>query len=608
MKKYFPHLIFAAVTLAIMLPLYQSGFVFLLDMVFTPSLDLGKHFQDGIFPASMPLTVLVKLFSFVLPIDVIQKIILSLLLFLPGLFMFKLARLFLPMKWAVLSGIFYILNPYVYERFLAGHWYVLLGYAFFPLLVKLFLEFLEKQNNKNFFKFAFLFSVYPILSLHWAYIAFWFLILLGVVYLCWFHSPARPWNLFAKKRQSRNHSLKNLVMGLRSLSRTLIRERFTSLSLRYASRNDSKNKRSIKYLFYGIFLFLIINSFWLVGFLSPSSDYYKFSLNDFRAFATQADPSFGVFFNVLSLYGFWNIDYLSVKDFSQYWWILTFVVLFFSVYGVYKFALARLGRCEPSLVPKIDTSEGSCLPRIRILSIALSIAFIPIVLLSVGYGSEITKPVINFFYAFLPGFKGLRETEKLVGLLAFSYAILAPIGGLAYAKKQKYVFALLVLVPFLSVWTIFWGFNGQLKPSDYPGSWYQANEILKQNENNKLLFLPWHGYARMSFANFKNIANISPRFFQVEVVAGKNINNAYLLECDQGIWDKKMFQLLQGFETLDENIDFLRSEGITHIALIKEMDYRRYGFLDESTRLERILEDDNLVLYELGSQRVHPVK
>ena len=60
-----------------------------------------------------------------------------------------------------------------------------------------------------------------------------------------------------------------------------------------------------------------------------------------------------------------------------------------------------------------------------------------------------------------------------------------------------------------------------------------------------------------------------------------------------------MFQLLQGFETLDENIDFLSSEKITHIILAKEIDYEMYGFLDESERLEKILEDDNLVLYEV---------
>jgi len=577
MKKYLPHFAFTAIVLAVMLPLYQSGFVFLLDMIFTPNLDLGNYLKGESLSASLPITILIKLFSFILPLEIIQKIILSLVLFLPGFFMYKLAKLFLPMKWAVLSGVFFMLNPYVYERFLAGHWYVLLGYAFFPLLVKFFLEFLEKSNNKNFLKFALLFSVFPILSLHWAYISFWFLILLGIVY-------------FAVRN-------KNSVFVIPAKAGIQDSTMFDDKHLEGASHYRIVFQTFIKYIACSIILFLTINSFWLVGFLSSSGAYYKFSLNDFKAFATQSDPTFGVFFNVLSLYGFWNVDYFSAKDFFQFWWIPTLIILFFTGYGIYKLCL---GRYEPSLVPKIDASEDSRRPMAQILCLTLTIAFIPIVLLSVGYGSEITKPIINFLYEFLPGFKGLRETEKLVGLLAFSYAILFSTGGFFFAKKLKYVFPLFLLIPFLVAWPMLWGFSGQVKTSDYPKSWYQANETLKQDENNKLLFLPWHGYPRLSFAGYRRIANPAPRFFQAETVFGKNIDNAYLLECDQGIWDKKMFQLLQGFETLDENIDFLRSQGITHILLAKEADYERYGFLKKSKQLEKVLETDDVVLWKVG--------
>lgn len=540
MKKYFSYLTFIAIALAIMLPLYQSGFVFLLDMIFTPHLNLSDCLENGI-DAGFPITVLIKFLSFIIPLEIIQKIILSLVLFLPGLFMYKLSKLFLPEKWAILSGIFYLLNPYVYERFLAGHWFVLLGYAFFPLLVKLFLEFLEKRNNKSFIKFALLFSVFPLISLHWVYIAFWFLLLLGIIYFFYI--------------------TKNKISSCFSF---------------------------LKFLAIQIILFLIINSFWLFNFFNPSGAYNKFSLNDFAAFTTKTDPNFGVLFNVLSLYGFWGSDFFLPKDFSPHWWILSLIVLFFSVYGAYKLFFTNKKNKFPA---RNSTS--------RLLVLTLSIIFIPTVLLSIGYGSEITKPIINFLSTFLPGFNGLRETEKLVGLLAFSYAILVPIGGLAFAKKQKYVFVLLVIVPFISVWTIFCGFNGQLQSNDYPRSWYQANEILKQDENNKLLFLPWHGYPNVPFANNAIISNPASRFFQVEVIAGKNIDSVYLLECDQGIWDKKILAILHGFETLDENIEFLQSENVTHIMLAKFPNWERYGFLEESNKLQKIFETDDLVLYKI---------
>ncbi|MCK5123115.1 MAG: hypothetical protein KAQ87_03130 [Candidatus Pacebacteria bacterium] len=539
MKKYLPCLIFAVITLAIMFPLYQSGFVFLLDMIFTPHSNFNNYINSGT-SSDLPIKILIELFSFILPLEIIQKIILSLVLFLPGLLMYKLTKLFLPEKWAILSGIFYMLNPFVYERFLAGHWYVLLGYAFFPLLVKLFLEFLEKSNNKNFLKFAFLFSVFPILSLHWAYISTGFLLILATVYL--FLSPAK------------------------------------------------EIKKLAKYSILLILSFLIINSFWLLNFFSPSGNYYKFSLNDFAAFTTKADPNFGVLFNVLSLYGFWGSDFFLPKDFSPYWWILTLIILFFSIYGIYKLFFvnkeAKLP-CRGSLASKS-------------LALTLFIIFIPTVLLSIGYSSEITKPIINFLYEFLPGFKGLRETEKLVGLIAFSYAILVPIGGFVYAKKQKYIFALLILIPFLSTWTIFWGFNRQLQSNDYPKSWYQTNQILKEDENNKLLFLPWHGYPNVPFANNAIISNPASKFFQIEVIASKSIDSVYLLELDQGIWDKKILALLHGLETLDENTEFLQSENITHIMLAKFPNWERYGFLEESNKLQKTFETNDLVLYKIN--------
>lgn len=544
MKKYLPHAIFAAIVLAIMLPLYRRGFIFALDMIFTPGVNLGYYLRDGAIPADFPIMVLIKLLGFILPMDIIQKFILSFILFLSGFLMYRLAKKILPEKWAILSGIFYMVNPFVYERFLAGHWYILLGYAIFPLLVELFMEFLERGDKRSFVKFALLFSVFPIIALHWAYISAGFLLILGFV---------------------RYYIMRKDKLG----------------NSEYFSQ--ARVKKFAVFSALGAAIFLVINSFWLIGFLNPTGDYRGIGSGDFEAFKTQSDKSFGVFFNVLSLYGFWSKGYFSTKDFFSYWWILTPVMLFFAVYGIIGFK-------------KIGRGEGGIK---KFLIPALAAIFVPVVLLSVGYGSGISKPVIDLLREFLPGFNGFRDTEKISGLLAFSYAILVPLGGLVFARKQKYIFWLIALVPFASTYTILWGFSGQLKASDYPVSWYEADKMLIQDKNSKLLFLPWHGYPNISFVDNYKISNPAPKFFKVSVVASKNTDNAYLDESKEGVWDKKMFLLLQGFETLDENIDFLSSQGITHVALAKEADYKRYTFLERSTKIEKILERNDFALYKV---------
>jgi len=62
-------------------------------------------------------------------------------------------------------------------------------------------------------------------------------------------------------------------------------------------------------------------------------------------------------------------------------------------------------------------------------------------------------------------------------------------------------FAMLLLIflalstPFFYSFTMFNGFWGQLKPTDYPKDWYEVNEFLNQdNQDFNVLFLPWHLY------------------------------------------------------------------------------------------------------------------
>jgi len=543
MKRLFPYLLYALLTLFIMFPLYKPGYIFLLDFVFGPKIKL-PDLTYGI-PAGMPITLFIKFLSLFISTQVIQKILLTLALILPPIFIYKLAGKYLPASWATVSGLFYMLNPYVYERFLAGHVMILLGYAFFPLLIAAFLDFLRKPAGNNFWHLTILFSIYPMINLHWAYMA-------GLVLVSFF--------------------LLNEITGKRLLSHT-----------RFASR-------ILRLLLFTI-TFLLVNSFWLVNIFSIKSPVSFISPEDYVAYAPLKDETYGVFVNVLSQYGFWLQDYPSPKFFLKEWPFLTILTLILSAAGTL------------TLIKRKDFS-----------GIGFSLIFFSALFLAVGYSHPFTKIPVKFLFDYLPGYKGLRETGKLIGILSFTYALFAPMGAssltrffLKIVRKslrrfyQAGCITVISLIPILSVNNIFWGFSNQIKPYDYPSSWYRANDILKKENNiNNVLFFPWHLYPTLDFAGYVRAASPATVFFDAKIINSQSLDNPFLLEKETGPLNDKIFKLLHGFEGMDENMRFFQDSGITHIILAKISDFDRYNFLISSKMPENIYESGELAVYRIN--------
>ncbi len=538
MKKYWPYIFYLILTLGIMLPLYRSGFVFLLDMVFVPKMDLSD-FQIMGMPSHLPLLILVKLFSAIFSVQVTQKLILTLLWFLPPVFMFRLTKTYLPLIWAFVSGLIYMLNPWTYERFLSGQWYVLLGYAFFPLFIKLSINLLEIKTKKSFMQWLSLLVIYPMISIHWFYIAVWIFILTYLFYI------------FYQKRK---------IFTFRSL---------------------------IKAGLVVVVVFSIINSYWLINFFHSGNTYREISFNDFQAYPTAIDAKWGVYFNVLSLYGFWNHDYKLTKDVFMFWWIPTILYLIFTVIGTVEAIKKR-----------------------NIFLVLMAILFIPLLVVSVGITGNSGK-IIEFLFHYLPGFKGFRETAKLISLLGFTYALLVPLAGKKIAEftrtslqnnfASKAIIVIFIAVPLFSVYTIFWGFFGRIKPADYPGSWYQADRMLVQNQKvNKVLFLPWYAYLRLPFANKVLVANPAKYFFESPVISGANIENLKLPAYGQTEIDNRIKALVSGETSIDDEVNYLKQQGITHIILVDEEDRFKYTFLDRTDQLKKIFEQPDLIIYEIN--------
>ncbi|MDP9342118.1 MAG: hypothetical protein M3Q23_08465 [Actinomycetota bacterium] len=116
-----------------MLPLLTPGYVLSYDMVFVPryrfSADLAGISQQ--VPRAVPTEGVVAVLSRVLPGDVLEKV------FLLGVFVLAVAGMarLVPARRVsarLAAGILYAWNPFVYERLLIGHWFLLVGYAALP--------------------------------------------------------------------------------------------------------------------------------------------------------------------------------------------------------------------------------------------------------------------------------------------------------------------------------------------------------------------------------------------------------------------------------------------------------------------------------------------
>ncbi|HEU5122075.1 MAG TPA: hypothetical protein VFT59_04465, partial [Candidatus Saccharimonadales bacterium] len=152
-RKYKVWLEFAGLALVIMLPLLLPGYVLTLDLVFAPQAPIPELTSHD-----FPLKAIIWLFYLILPGDVVEKIILFSALLFSGVGTYSLIRVMPhphPVQegsWrlaAYAAGVLYMINPFIYARFMAGQWMIILGYALLPFFIRSLLIFLHQPSLKN---------------------------------------------------------------------------------------------------------------------------------------------------------------------------------------------------------------------------------------------------------------------------------------------------------------------------------------------------------------------------------------------------------------------------------------------------------------------------
>lgn len=449
-KYLVPALMACLITFLILGPLLARGYVFFLDFVFPPiyPINLESLKESRSLLSSLPYHVVVSFLATFFPTDIVQKFILVIIFVAGWLGAWVSLPASLHRGVRLIASTFYIINPFVYERFMAGHVLILLGYAAFPLMIRAWQRAFILPAGRHITVAVLLWTLQIIFSTHYVIIGG---MTIGIL---WIAATVQFW-------QAKSGILPLLRWRewiLRGPGRTVV--------------------------IAGV-LFIVCNSFWLVpalvGWNRPFLD--QISPQHSVSYRTSADPEYGLLMNLFGLYGFWRErtagdEIILAKDHLPAWPLFLFVLIIPMMNG-----LAHLWRRE------------------RGLAVTMVLLGLTSVWFSVGPQLFVIGVVNRWMFDHIPGFFGLRESQKFLAMLPWVYTVFLAYGLNAwffrYSRQwQRWVVGLgMVMVIALYTFPIFWGAWGKIQTHQYPASFaYTKKHLALRDDEGRLLALPWHQY------------------------------------------------------------------------------------------------------------------
>lgn len=285
LKKYH-YLFFFGLTIFLLYPTFQSGYIFLLDWMVTPNVS----WADINLGTDSLTVILSRIFSIFLSFEVFQKLFLAAIVLFLGLGGFRLAKRTGNVYAQYFSGLFLIFNPFIYARLVEQPGIAAGSAALFWFLIYL-LEYLEGKKRRKIIIAA---------------------VLAGLSISFFLHS---------------------VFFVIFSLLVILVSD--------YLKRKEFKF--SLKVFFVVAAGILIINGNWILNFLMKSGEtrvdvVEKFTQMDVETFATRNIGGGSVHTTVLSLQGYWGEyqdRFVSIQD-NPFWWLFFAAIFLVSVYGLVK--------------------------------------------------------------------------------------------------------------------------------------------------------------------------------------------------------------------------------------------------------------------------------
>jgi hypothetical protein len=323
-------------------------------------------------------------------------------------------------------------------------------------------------------------------------------------------------------------------------------------------------------------------------------------LGDLRAYAAVPDRSLGLLPNLLGLYGFWAENsgrFASMKSFVPFWPVVLAAILLLAAIG----AIAAFKQWSRQLAPWVAG-----------LLVAGAIALV----LEMGLSQPSTAGPVTWLDAHFVIYRGLRDAGKWAALLAVVYSQLVGLGAAATLdwlrtrirdqRRNEWAIGvaagLLLALPLFYGNGLLFGAHGEIKPSQYPAGWYQADRVLAADHNpGRTLVLPWHEYMSYSFIQNQNrvVAPPAPSFFSVPILASTNPEVPGVVP--PGGPDQDAVSQLVGAGSNGQWSKVLFAQGVKYVLLARELDWSFYGYLDSQPGLVKVGDYGSIVLYRISA-------
>lgn len=531
LARHMPLIGFTALAGLILGPLLLPGYILTLDMSWTPHIPFRPELTN-----LYPLHWLLYVLGLVLPSMLIQKVLLWLIFALAGLGMYRLVRQQLEPMAAWLSGLVYMINPFVYERLMAGQYLVLAGYAMLPWFVGALWQFLDDPVWRRAAMVAGWSVVVGWLSIH----ALGFMALLTIVSVI-------AWSINRWRQTPRIAAWLSGIGGV----------------------------------------WLVVNSFWLI---SPSAggpsgvrqQVASFGWDQFKAYAT-AGGSLGVPLNTWVLQGFWSEPYghFIIPSALPTFWLGAVPLMALVIMGVVR-SVRRRDRLGLALA--IAGSVAWVL--------AMGVAWAP----AAGLTHWLVAHV-PFYQGYRDSQKWL--VVSLLGYAYLAAAGCSWLTGLARGWWREAVVIISLLAPLAMTPVLLWGAGGQLRSSYYPASWQQLKDRLSVNLEGSTLILPWHQYLSLDFAG-RAVANPLPAYLGGKVVASDNPELLGVAAATNNIVNNAVEGQVLALSYYSHELGAkLAPLGVRRVVLLKQADWTNYHWLDAQTDLSLVAETSGWKLYEV---------
>ena len=425
-------------------------------------------------------------------------------------------------RWLAAGGatLLTVVSPFTYERMIAGQVYLVLAFGLLPLLLSLLWE---ERSRRRVFTMGGLLALLVALSLHMAFIAG-----LLVVAFAMSHLVARRW-------------------------------------------------RDTAHLAGSVAVALVASSYWLPSAVSAARP-ERIGMADLAAFRSAPDPVFGLFPNLIGLYGFWRHGWILPKDSLPAWPLFLLALLVVAAIG----ATGLWRRAGPRRVAPL-----------------LAVGAFGLMLAAGDQGP--TGGFYLFLFHHVAVFRVMREPQKWLALLLLAYGAGFGAGlesltrAFATARGRVVAAAVVLLIPLTYGFTLLWGFGGAVAPSVYPASWTEADRSMGAGPG-AVVALPWHRYLPLPWTQERVVSNPMVSAFARQVVVSEDPEFGGVPAEGRDVLSESVGEILQGAAGRGAVASSLSRLGVGYLALAKVDDWQRWTWLEDSPGIEIVRRWPDLVV------------